>query len=168
MFPGRAGFAGINSPIGSVISCLMSLSLLLWKNKEILSRHKCHSASSDAASISDGIFVFGGSWFSCNKWLPGTSRQWNMLTRRWRLRWRWRRRRWWGRRRWTRRDVLSRDTYAQEDTQHTHTSPQGLEDKSSGCEHNGSWQRGVARRKEDIAPTSTFLDTTSTSDFEEW
>ena len=28
-FTGRAGFAGINSPIGSVISCLMSLSLLL-------------------------------------------------------------------------------------------------------------------------------------------
>ena len=53
-------------------------------------------------------------------------------------------------------------------TAHTHTSPQGLEDKSSGCEHNGTWQRGVARRKEDIAPTSTFLDTTSTPDFEEW
>ena len=32
---GRASFAGIYSPIGSVISCLMSLSLLLW-NKEIL------------------------------------------------------------------------------------------------------------------------------------
>ena len=33
-FTGRAGFAGINSPIGSVISCLMSLSLLLWKIKK--------------------------------------------------------------------------------------------------------------------------------------
>ena len=28
-FTGRAGFAGINSPTGSVFSCLMSLSLLL-------------------------------------------------------------------------------------------------------------------------------------------
>ena len=40
-FTGRAGFAGINSPTGSELSCLMSLSLLLWsrENKETLPYH---------------------------------------------------------------------------------------------------------------------------------